>query len=190
VPRSLLLLPVAVVAAVAWQADRRAGERRLVAEARAGYVADETDGRVVAEVRVRVWALGSGARERFELELEPSALGALVDPVPGFRGVQGANLQTAHDLERLVAERRLAVVTRAADARPAVHGAVGALRLERLPERRLDADGALDHAARTAPLPGRVDQRGAGRRARAARGRLRRAGRRGAHRRRARAGSA
>ncbi|HEX6812775.1 MAG TPA: hypothetical protein VF384_14210 [Planctomycetota bacterium] len=117
--------------------------QRCCDERTALYSEDAPIPRPVAHVRARVLAGGDGLR----LELAVSALGDGVDAVPGLEGVSGANLRTAEELDRLLRERGLQLVTRV-DGR-SEPGALLAVQHGRLPARRLRPDGHLELRAET-----------------------------------------
>ena len=102
------------------------------------YSEDAAIPRPVAHVRARTVASGADLR----LELSVSALGDGIDPLPGLEGVSGANLRTAEELDRLLRERGLQLVTRV-DGR-SEPGVLLAVQHRRLPARRLRPDGHLD----------------------------------------------
>jgi len=108
------------------------------------YREEHGEGRVVAEVGLRLEPRGDG---EVELVLEPSALGPLVEPIAGFRGVRGGNHRTAVELERSLADG-LSVRTRPRDGSgAALPGRVGQVRRGALPERRLGDDGRIRRAS-------------------------------------------
>lgn len=114
-----------------------------LATARHDYREEHGAGRVVAEIGLRLERRGAGAAE---LVLEPSAVGPLVEPIPGFRGVRGGNHRTALELERSLADG-LSVRTRPRDGSGAARpGRVGQVRRGALPERRLGDDGRIRRA--------------------------------------------
>jgi hypothetical protein len=122
------------------------GKAEPLAAARHDYREEHGAGRIVAEVELRLERRGE---DRVELLLAPSALGPLVEPIAGLRGVRGGNHRTALDLERLLAQGSLAVRTRPlGEAQGAARaGRVGQGRRGVLPERRLGQDGAPERRA-------------------------------------------
>ena len=100
-------------------------------------------GRLVAQVEVEVGG--------HELVVRPSAVGLSIDPVPGWRGIRGGNERTAIELEDLLADGALELLTwsldaagdapRTGTATVAQRGTIGV--------RRERADGTIDHLARS-----------------------------------------
>ena len=76
------------------------------------------------------------------LQLGVSALGATVEPLPGFRGRAGANLQTAFEIDQLIAGERLEIVTFDRDGHRMSSGEIRPGNRGRVPVRRLRDDGA------------------------------------------------
>lgn len=123
---------------------------RVLAEARFDYHEEHGTGRVVAEVNATLRSRGDGA----ELAFSTSALGSLVEPLPGFEHVRGANLQTAFELEALIAENALAIETHSTGSDAAViEGVLLPVELGTLPQRRMRADGSIDYDAQSPLLP-------------------------------------
>jgi hypothetical protein len=139
-----LAMPVAALLVgtrLGWRRTLGPAASELPPALRFDYREEHDEGRAVAEVGVWLERCGEG---EIELVLEPSALGPLVNPLPGYRGVRGGNERTALELERLLAGG-LEVRTRAsggsaAGARP---GTIGPSRIGRLPERHLEPDGEI-----------------------------------------------
>lgn len=105
-------------------------------------------GRIIARVHTVLARSEDG--EAAELAIRPSAVGATVEPIAGFRGVRGANVRTAEELEGLVGEGRIELWTRpAAGAGEARAGVVRVAGRASLPERRIGAGGRIEFEART-----------------------------------------
>jgi hypothetical protein len=102
------------------------------------YMEDAPIPRPVASVRAKVVASGAD----LHLVVSVSALGAGIDPLPGLEGVSGANLRTAEELDRLLREQGLQLVTRI-DGR-GEPGTLLAVQHARLPARRVRPDGHLE----------------------------------------------
>src|SRR5262245_14061679 len=111
---------------------------RCCDERSALYMEDAPIPRPVASVRARVVASGAD----IVLEVSVAALGAGIDPLPGLEGVSGANLRTAEELDRLLREQGLQLVTRIdGRSRP---GTLLGVQYARLPARRVRRDGRLE----------------------------------------------
>jgi hypothetical protein len=124
---------------------------------------DDVDGRRIA--RLEVFAprstggdAGSGGAS---LKLVASATGPEVDPVSGYEGIGGDNRFTAEQIARILdGSRRLRIT-----ARDLATGTTAPVRLYAgaygtVPQRRLRADGTIDHLAQSArrlPLDLRVE---------------------------------
>ena len=107
------------------------------------YMEDAPIPRPVASVRAKVVASGAD----IHLEVSVGALGAGIDPLPGLEGVSGANLRTAEELDRLLREEGLQLVTRKnGRSEP---GTLLSVQHARLPARRLRPDGHLELQAET-----------------------------------------
>ncbi len=119
---------------------------RRLDEKTALYFEDAAIPRPVAHVRASVLVTS----ERPHLVLDISALGDGVDALPGLEGVPGANLRTAEELDRLLREQSLQLVMRCAGI--SVPGSLVDVRRERLPARRLLADGRLELQTTTAAV--------------------------------------
>jgi len=134
----------AVVLAAVASSSGPPGDRVLDAVV-ADYHEDAPGGRPIAALAARLLGRG-GVRW---LELVVAARGPRVVPLPGLEGVHGANLKTAQELHRLLRDGRLRPLVRDAARREAGSGTVVAVETERLPARRLRADGDVDLAAST-----------------------------------------
>lgn len=138
--RFLLLVPLC------WLLPEPAPE--LLASVVTTYEEDAPGARPVAAVQARVEQHGGAVR----LRLSVAAVGDGVLPLPGFDGLPGANLRTAEELERLLADGALRLWTRAdgprrvAAARPEVHRGP-------LPRRIVDAEGRLATGVSAAKWP-------------------------------------
>jgi hypothetical protein len=149
----LSLAAAAVLAAALWFPRREAAvvEPVLLDAADADYYEDAAVPRAVAAVQAAVRARGDEVR----LQIAVSALGDHVEAVPGLEGVFGANLRTAEELHRLLADGQLCVETRV-DGR-SIAGDVATVERGHLPARALRADGTLVlHAEAPAELPVRA----------------------------------
>ncbi len=141
------LLCISVVAG-AWlenlQADEpvppKSGEQRF-------DFLDDRDQRRLAEIRVAlVEKEGKPA-----LQVVISAVGPRVDPIPGFRGIRGANRFTAEQLDFILSGKfPIAVRTQSSGGTGTWSGEIRAGKRGRLPERRLLADGRIDYLGVTA----------------------------------------
>jgi hypothetical protein len=120
---------------------------RDVHEARADFHEDEDPSRVVASLGATLTRTSRGAR----LDVTASALGARVVPPPGFEGVAGGNEIAARELRSLLEGERCVVRVLRGGA-VAGHGHARAGRVDRVPTRRLAADGTV----REGPRPGEV----------------------------------
>lgn len=107
------------------------------------YMEDAPIPRPVASVRAKVVASGADV----QLVVSVGALGDGIDPLPGLEGVSGANLRTAEELDRLLREQGLQLVTRI-DGR-STPGTLLSVQHGRLPARRVQKDGRLDLQAET-----------------------------------------
>jgi hypothetical protein len=115
------------------------------------YLEDAAIPRPVAKVGAKVVANGAD----LHLVVSVAALGAGIDPLPGLEGVSGANLRTAEELDRLLREQGLQLVTRIdGRSRP---GTLLLVQHGHLPARRVRPDGRLElHAETEARWPTRV----------------------------------
>jgi len=104
---------------------------------------DHHDGHVIGDVR----AILLREHGRNLLEITVSAVGPLVEPPPGFRGLRGSNRITAEELESLLTEHGLTLETRAGTEDRVHYGQVREGRRGHLPERRVLADGTIDFEA-------------------------------------------
>lgn len=102
---------------------------------------DPSDRRIHAQVGIEI----SGG----QLQLHISATGARVEPLPGFRGRAGANLQTAFEIDQLIAGERLEVITtdRFGNRLPDGYSEPG--QRGHLPVRTMSSDGTIDFDARS-----------------------------------------
>jgi hypothetical protein len=143
--RPLAVLPFSLVLATA-----HAPAPRVVASGAALYLEDARTPRPVAAVRAQLVVDGDTLR----LELTVAPCGPGVAPVPGFAGRPDANLRTAEELERLLGDGALRLITRVDGA--SVPGSL--LRVERgvLPARRVDANGVVHDELTAAAWPLRV----------------------------------
>jgi hypothetical protein len=142
-----------VLATIAWRfvpaEPRPAPPPRLLApalvvdEKRCDYLEDEGTGRCLADIRASLVRRGGA----LQLRIVAAATGPRVDPVPGWRGVQGANRITAEEIRSIVEQGRMRVVTEGG-ADPAGASIEIGMR-GRIPERRRAADGGIDVAGMT-----------------------------------------
>jgi hypothetical protein len=144
------LSPLALVVFLPGSPQRAPTPPAPLAEARALYLEDAVPPRPVAEVRARVVADGAGDTG-WRLEIALSPIGAGVEPLPGFAGVPGTNLRTAEELDRLLADDALRLVTRHGGG--SHHGALERVERRRLPARRVDAAGHLADGSTAAAWP-------------------------------------
>jgi hypothetical protein len=107
---------------------------------------DDRDGRNLADVRLTV----NHQSELPTLEILISAVGLNVDPIPGYRGVKGANRYTAEELALMLSGQHDVLVATSRSAltgltRGAIHGG----RRGRIPQRRLLSNGRIDFLGET-----------------------------------------
>ncbi len=103
------------------------------------YIEDGA-GRTVAAIEASLYS------DRLEVRIAP--VGPQIEPMPGYTGRAGANQLAAEELQRIVEEDLLQVLTR----RNGLSSQRGEVRLgawETLPVRRLRADGRVDFSARS-----------------------------------------
>jgi hypothetical protein len=118
----------------------------ILDERRFDYPEDEGTGRLLAAIHVVLERRGAETT----LRVTASAIGAGLDPLPGWQGVRGANRISAEEFGSIVEHDRMRVETTGPD-RGAPHlGSAHTGRRGRLPERRLAADGSIDVRAMTA----------------------------------------
>ncbi len=108
---------------------------------RVGHFIELEDGRRLA--RLDGW-LRRGERYRLTI----GATGSDVEPLPGWRGVAGANTLTAQELDALLRDGALAAYVVRRDGSN-TEATVRAGARERLPIRKTGADGRVDFRART-----------------------------------------
>ncbi len=126
------------------QRDAPRGDGALTPDAPQRFAyRDDHDGRVLAVVEIV--ATGGG-----EVEMRISAVGASVEPIPGFEGVRGGNRFTAEQLAHLLSGRfPVKIETESVATSERQPGSVAAGRYGRLPERRLEADGRINYLAQS-----------------------------------------
>ncbi|MEC7582778.1 MAG: hypothetical protein VYE77_00540 [Planctomycetota bacterium] len=155
--RNLLLMVSAAAAGIALLAEPRAPKGLGPLDQRiAPYLEDlQGDPEAVPRAVAEVEAVLFGNDEQAWLQLNVSAKGPVVEPIPGLTGVPGVNLRTAEELHQLLGEEQLRLVTREPDS--ARIGTLVAVTRQRLPVRRMLPDGNLDLSA-VAPtsLPAKV----------------------------------
>jgi len=110
----------------------------------ADFIEDNGTGRVVGAIDARL----SGCGGTGALHLEVRARGPRLDPIPGFEGIHGVNVHTAREIERVLEEGALRVVTRSTDGVEHAGRVTPGPRVA-LPRRQLTADGRLLLDART-----------------------------------------
>lgn len=123
---------------------------------RADYYEDEGTGRVLADVRASMLREPDG---RTLLRMDIAAEGPLVQPIPGFAGVHGANRDTAREILEIIEDERWEVVITDERGQERRGGRFVVTREGTLPERRIRPDGTLDVDGRTdlvLPLEARV----------------------------------
>lgn len=103
------------------------------------YIEDGA-GRTVADIEARLFG------DRLELVIAP--VGPRIEPLPGYTGRAGANELAALELQRIVEEELLQVLTRGPDG-SVTQGHVRLSAWDTLPVRRLRADGSVDFLARS-----------------------------------------
>lgn len=108
-------------------------------EVTADYVEDGHTNRVLAGIRVQLRRIGSEAR----LRVTASAESPNVDPVPGYRGLRGANHTTAQELETTLVSGELKILTRHQGRSAKRFGTCSPGRWGPIPERRVDENGKL-----------------------------------------------
>lgn len=110
---------------------------------------DDRDGRNLADVELKLERTGANAEPSLNIRI--SAVGPNVDPIPGYRGVRGANRFTAEELELMLSGKhavRIQTWHQTRDA-TAIEGSLKGGRRGHIPERRLQADGRIDVLAVT-----------------------------------------
>lgn len=153
------VLTVAIAVAVAvWQSayaaappdTRDPSETKPVRDATpSGVYRDTDDDRPLAALQFQRTAGDNGP-----LEIEISASGADVAPIPGYRGIAGGNQYTAEELERILTGVYDVRIRTIAPSGAAVTGFMRPGRVGRLPERRFRPGAPLDFLARSAvPRP-------------------------------------
>ncbi len=144
---SLLILTAILLA---WPAHAGRGAlrepTRVLDTLRADYLEDEQTGRRIGDLRMRLVTTDDAAF----LQLHIAASGERVDPVPGYRGVHGANHITARDLTQLTETDRLKMLAMPRGGSGKRFGTVMAGAHGRIPERRLLPDGTLQLDATSA----------------------------------------
>lgn len=112
------------------------------------YLEDAPIPRPVAQVQAGIATCPGGP----QLQLTVAAMGDGVDALPGIEGVPGANLRTAEELDRLLGQGALRLVTR--NGTGECIGELIEVRRGRLPARALRTDGRLVFdAVTTGDLP-------------------------------------
>lgn len=107
---------------------------------------DDRDGRNLADVRLTV----KHQSELPTLEILISAVGPNVDPIPGFRGVKGANRYTAEELALMLSGQHDVLVATSRSALSGLtRGAIQGGRRGRIPQRRLLDTGRIDFLSET-----------------------------------------
>jgi len=102
---------------------------------------DDKDGRVIGDVKVDLLRND----EEYMLRMTISAIGAFVQPVPGYEGIRGANRVTAEELENILSGRyRFSVENWNEKASSPVYGRFWEGARGHLPERRLLINGEID----------------------------------------------
>ncbi len=114
-------------------------EPQVLDRRHADYVEDEGGGRVLAGLDLQLLRHADGTR----LRITTSAAAPEVDPVPGFRGVSGANHITARELETTLQSGQLKMVTQIAGQTGKHLGRCWPGRRGHIRERRVDGDGKL-----------------------------------------------
>lgn len=105
---------------------------------------DDDDQRPLADLHFNV-----EPKQQQNLKITVSALGPNVEPIAGFRGIQGANRYTAEELELIFAGHHIAEVVTEFDDGQSVAGRILSGRYGTLPERRLLPSGRIDFLAQT-----------------------------------------
>ena len=137
----LALLPLSLaLAIVAPIPDRPVAVERMRADYRENGL---PDGRVLAALELVLFRAGVGTW----LEVRASAKGPRVDPGRGFQNIQGFNRQTTRDFEAILESHMLEVRVVDAAGESVAGGSVHPGTRGALQERRLRADGSIDHHA-------------------------------------------
>ena len=105
---------------------------------------DDDDQRPLADLRFDV-----EPKQQQNLKITVSAMGPNVEPIAGFRGIQGANRYTAEELELILAGHHVVEVVTEFDDGQSVSGRILSGRYGTLPERRLLPSGRIDFLAQT-----------------------------------------
>ena len=109
---------------------------------------DDRDGRNLAEIDLKVAKATNDSQSSLDIRI--SAVGPDVDPIPGYRGVHGANRYTAEELQLMLsAKHAVEVHTWRADVATPQEGHLRSGRRGRIPQRRILADGQIDVSAMT-----------------------------------------
>ena len=107
---------------------------------------DDHDGRNLADVRLSFVRQG----QQRALLINISAVGPFVDPIPGFRGVRGANRYTAEELDLILSgQQAISVHTTHLESASHWTGSYESGERGHLPERRLKPNGRIDFQAVT-----------------------------------------
>jgi hypothetical protein len=114
---------------------------RLLHSVSADFLEDERGGRVLAALEARLLRQG----DRTWLYLSASPVGPRVVSPPGVEGVAGYNRISAREIAALAGRGRISVVARGPRGRTA--GTVRLGEVREVLERRLRADGVVEHVA-------------------------------------------
>ncbi|MEP3482203.1 MAG: hypothetical protein ABJZ55_23360 [Fuerstiella sp.] len=136
----LMVLPLATCCAVAEADDRPTTLNR-------SYI-DDDDQRRLADLQFSVdQATGRSLR------ISIRAIGPDVEPIGGFRGIQGSNRYTAEELDLVLRGRHESVVLTRTETGDLIEGRITAGEFGRLTERRVIASGEIDFQHQSGLLP-------------------------------------
>lgn len=140
-------VPAVALAALVSFTLAEPAEKSLTTEAEPRFdYHDDRDSRNLAEVTLTV----RNQSELPTLEILISAVGPNVDPIPGYRGVHGANRYTAEEIELILSGgHNVSVETSHPGVPIANAGSVRGGRRQRIPQRRLLPNGRIDFLATT-----------------------------------------
>jgi hypothetical protein len=109
---------------------------------------DDRDGRNLAEVDLKLADQTGDADPSLNIRI--SAVGPDVDPIPGYRGVKGANRYTAEELDLMLSGKHtVEIQTWQPGALTPIDGSIHAGRRGHIPQRRVMSNGRIDVLAMT-----------------------------------------
>ncbi|MCA9037268.1 MAG: hypothetical protein KDA91_19165 [Planctomycetaceae bacterium] len=108
---------------------------------------DDDDRRSLADLGFRI-----DKEQSQNLKIRISATGANVEPIGGYRGIQGSNRYTAEELGLILSGQHIVRVVTEFDNGTVVTGRVLEGRWGRIPERKLGSDNRIDFLATTTEM--------------------------------------